>query len=231
MTKKQIIEKTEQYVKQCMKNLPPNVHDFKHVDRVRKWALKIAKAEGKDLFLTEITALLHDIGRAREKPPKILHADIGAKMAYNFLIKNKSPHFKKSGGDKLVTKEQAKQISYAIAHHGKGGKGWLVAIIQDADKLDGFGAIGIIRGLQESHKLPEYLENNILGKTIFKQKEIQNILKKRKLVGRSAIENINFQISWYKNIHTKTAKKIAKPLVEFMKKYRKQFIKELKKNI
>jgi len=70
-----------------MQNLPPNIHDYKHVDRVRKWAVKIARAEKKDVFLAEMAALLHDVGRAKEKPPKILHADIGAKMAYNFLTK------------------------------------------------------------------------------------------------------------------------------------------------
>ena len=115
MTKKQIIKKTEEYVKKCMKNLPPNVHDFKHVDRVRKWAIKIAKAEKKDIFLAEMATLLHDIGRAKENPPKILHANIGAKMTYQFLTKNK-----------LVSEEEAKQITYAVANHGRGGKGWLV---------------------------------------------------------------------------------------------------------
>ena len=41
-------------------------HDFKHADRVRNWALHIAKREGyEDLETVEIAALLHDIGLSR----------------------------------------------------------------------------------------------------------------------------------------------------------------------
>lgn len=216
MTKKAIIKKTENFVKKCMQDLPPNVHDYKHVDRVRKWAVKIAKAEKKDIFLAEMAALLHDVGRAKERPPKILHADIGAKMAYNFLIK-----------DKLISKKEAEQIAYAVARHGRGGKGWLVEIIQDADKLDGLGAIGIIRAAQHAYKLPEYLSPIEKERTYWGKNEASKILKKREHLGRSILENINFQITWYNNIHTKSAKKFAQPLVKFMKEFRKLLIKQI----
>jgi len=180
---------------------------------------EIAKAEKKDTFLVEMAALLHDVGRAKENPPKILHADIGAKMTYNFLIKNK-----------LVSKKEAEQITYTVACHGRGGKGWLVKIIQDADKLDGFGAIGIIRAAQHAHNLPEYLNKNGKEKTIWKKNEASKILNKREHLGRSLLENLNFQISWYNNIHTKSAKKFAKPLVNFMKNFRKSLIQQIKIN-
>jgi uncharacterized protein len=214
---KQIIKKTKKYVQECMKSLPPNVHDFKHVDRVRKWAIKIARAEKRDVFLAEMSALLHDIGRSKENPPKVLHANIGAKMAYQFLIK-----------DKLVSEKEAEQIAYAVACHGRGGKGWLVDILQDADKLDGLGAIGIMRGIQGTPALPEYIHPAGEEKTKWQTGEATEILKKQKHVGLSVIENLNFQISWYKNFHTKSARKIARPLVQFMKKYIQQFKKELK---
>ncbi len=217
MTKKQVIKKTEEYVQKCMKSLHPNVHDFKHVDRVRKWAIKIARAEKKDIFLAEMAALLHDVGRSKENPPKILHADIGAKMTYQFLTKNK-----------LVSPEEAEQITYAVACHGRGGKGWLVEITQDADKLDGLGAIGLMRGIQGTHTLPEYIHPAGEEKTKWQAGEATKILRKQEHVGKSVIENLNFQISWYKNFHTKSARKIARPLVQFMKEYIRQFKKELK---
>ena len=214
-----IIKKTENYVKKCMQDLAPNVHDFKHVDRVGKWALKIAKAENKDLFLTKMAVLLHDIGRSKEKPPKILHADIGSKMAYSFLIKNK-----------LVSKKEAKQIAYAVAHHAKGGKGWLVDIVQDADKLDGLGAIGLTRIIQDAPDVPEYIEDDLLNKNKIcaNQIKISEILKKRKHIGDTIMQKVDFHISWYKNIHTKTAKKLAQPLLQYLKNFKKQFKKELK---
>ncbi len=213
-----------------MQNLPPNIHDYKHVDRVRKWAVKIARAEKKDVFLAEMAALLHDVGRAKEKPPKILHADIGAKMAYNFLTKNLSPHLKKGDGDKLVSKKEVEQIAYAVACHGRGGKGWLVEILQDADKMDAFGLMGVIRTAQHAFKLPEYNEKNILGQTKWKKNQSTQILKTKKHVGKTIIENLNYIISWDNNLHTKTAKKLAKPFVDYLKQGRKLFIKQININ-
>ena len=216
MTKKQIIKKTEKFVQECMKSLPPNIHDYKHVNRVRKWAVKIAQAEKKDIFLAEMATLLHDVGRAKERPPKILHADIGAKMAYQFLTKNK-----------LVSQEEADQITYAVACHGRGGKGWLVNILQDADKLDAFGMMGIIRTAQHAWNLPDYNPQNIIGKTKWKTGEATKILKKQKHVGKTIIENLNFIITWYDHLHTKTARKLAKPFIDYLKQGRKLLIKQI----
>ncbi len=216
LERKKIIQKTERYVRECMKNLPPNVHDFKHVDRVRKWAIKIARAEKKDLFLAEMAALLHDVGRSQEKPPKILHATIGSKMAYQFLTKNE-----------LVSQEEAEQISYAVACHSRGGKGWLVDILQDADKLDGFGAIDLTRIIQDAHSLPEY-NLKLKLRTKFPQEYLDKTFKFQKRAGRNILEEINYHISWYDKIHTPTARKFGKPLVQYLKDYQKQFYKELK---
>ena len=61
-------------------------HDFKHVDRVRGWELRVAEAEGVDLELVEATALLHDIGLTRlEVEERNQHAQVGADLALEFL--------------------------------------------------------------------------------------------------------------------------------------------------
>lgn len=60
-------------------------HDFKHVDRVRRWALAIAREQGyADLELVEAAALLHDVGRANVEQER-QHARAGAEMAARFL--------------------------------------------------------------------------------------------------------------------------------------------------
>ena len=62
-------------------------HDFSHVDRVRNWALRIARGEAvQDLELVEAAALLHDIGLTRvEVSKRGQHARIGAEIAEQFL--------------------------------------------------------------------------------------------------------------------------------------------------
>lgn len=83
------MEIIETYVQKTMaKPLLPELmiaHDFKHVDRVRSWALYLAQKEGYEaLHVLEATALLHDIGLAyvdhRGK-----HAATGAEVAAQFL--------------------------------------------------------------------------------------------------------------------------------------------------
>lgn len=55
-----IINKAEQFVKEQLKN-DSSGHDWGHVNRVRKMAVKIARKEGANEFICEITSLLHDV--------------------------------------------------------------------------------------------------------------------------------------------------------------------------
>jgi uncharacterized protein len=59
MTKREIIKKTEGFVKNKMKGDPG--HDWSHVNRVRNVALYIGKKEKADLFTVELASILHDI--------------------------------------------------------------------------------------------------------------------------------------------------------------------------
>ena len=58
--KRLVLEKTRQYVKESLKDAEPG-HDWLHIERVCKVADTIARAEGCDLFIVEMAALLHDI--------------------------------------------------------------------------------------------------------------------------------------------------------------------------
>ncbi len=62
------IERIEQHARDIMAKIAPDMaiaHDWKHIDRVRRWALRIAQQEGFDnLEMVEAAALLHDIGLA-----------------------------------------------------------------------------------------------------------------------------------------------------------------------
>ena len=82
------IQEIENYVVRTMGKVEnPDLriaHDFKHVDRVRRWALHIARDEGyADLALVEAAALLHDIGLAHVTE-RSDHGGVGAEGNFSF---------------------------------------------------------------------------------------------------------------------------------------------------
>ncbi len=113
-------------------------HDKFHTKRVYNMGVRIAKKEKADLEVVRAAALLHDIARAMEDEGKIAdHATEGARMAKNILEEAGFP------------KEKIPQVIHCIEAHrfrkGMKGKSLEAKILQDADRLDIIGAIGIAR--------------------------------------------------------------------------------------
>ncbi|MDN3353768.1 HD domain-containing protein [Actinomadura sp. DC4] len=111
-------------------------HDWWHVDRVRMVALNIAECEGADPYIVELAALLHDI-----EDYKFSGSDeAGPRAAAEWLIS--------LGVEDEVTKEVAGIIRWMSF---RGAKVEEVPLslegecVQDADRLDAIGAIGIAR--------------------------------------------------------------------------------------
>jgi len=125
---------TEQFVKNFLSG-DCSGHDWWHIERVRKMTKKIAVEEGADLFICEMAALLHDVADEKLNVTE----EIGINRVKEWLnyvsldedcierimdiIENMS--FKGGGVPPMKTLE---------------GK-----IVQDADRLDAIGAIGIAR--------------------------------------------------------------------------------------
>ena len=137
MDKTEIIKKTIDFVKRTLSEAEGG-HDWWHIYRVWKTAKKIAvQEEGVDLFVVELSALLHDIADS-----KFHDGDetIGPHMAHEFL---------KSLKVEAAIIEHVVQIIGNISF--KGGKETQVFtspeldVVQDADRLDAIGAIGIAR--------------------------------------------------------------------------------------
>lgn len=213
------ISKIEKYVKQV--KIKEAAHGFRHVDRVRNWALHIAEREGyKNLEIVEAAALLHDIGLSSGKERKI-HGQEGAKMAEKFLRKND-----------IFPEKIIKEITNAIRHHNSNrtGKGKLLYILRDADMIDAIGAVGTARCIIHCSPKPEYDPNNIKSETWGMGAEgFDKRIDAGAGPGNYIMDELNFSISFYDNFKTKTGKKIAKPLVEFMKNYIIQFESEINK--
>src|SRR5690554_5785138 len=134
--RKTIIRAVENLVQNKFKNEGTG-HDWYHINRVRNLALKIQEAEGGDVYLIELAALLHDISdhkfnggdfeKGADVSREILNAlkveeEVIGKVSH--IVKNIS--FKGSGEKDLMDNLEGK-------------------IVQDADRLDAIGAIGIAR--------------------------------------------------------------------------------------
>ena len=137
MDKDIIIEKTKDFVYKKMKG-EGSGHDWWHIYRVYNTAVAIAKEEnGADIFIVELAALLHDIADWKFNDGNL---NAGAEVTISFL--------EDLGVDKLVV-EQVADIVRNISFKGAGEKSTIKTlegkIVQDADRLDAIGAVGIAR--------------------------------------------------------------------------------------
>jgi HD superfamily phosphodiesterase len=209
----------EEYVRNHM--IDDVVHGFGHVDQVRNHALKIAKAEKyKNLEVVEAAALLHDI--ARNGSAWRNHGLEGAKIARTFLEKSQSWKC-----------EEVEDICNAVKYHNKNreGHGKLLDILRDADMLNSLGAFGLARNLIFSHQKPLYDEVNLRGETWgLSNKDFDLRFDRGQGIGKYIVDELNFQISYLGNFKTRLGKKMAKPLVNYMKSFILQLEKEVKQN-
>lgn len=134
MNELKILIEAEQYVRSFLEN-DSSGHDWWHIHRVRSLARQIAAHEGADIFICELTALLHDVADEKlfdSEEERLAELD-------DWLLKNDV-----ESDIRAQIVEIIKNMSY------KGGNNLPVAslegkVVQDADRLDAIGAIGIAR--------------------------------------------------------------------------------------
>lgn len=131
-----LIHQTISFVKKELQEAEGG-HDWWHIERVWKLSKKIARSEEVDLLVVELGALLHDIADS-----KFHNGDesIGPKKAYKFLH---------SIGVNTSTTEHViniiKHISFKSGNQPQRFRSNELDVVQDADRLDALGAIGIAR--------------------------------------------------------------------------------------
>ena len=137
MSNQALIEATKTFVKETLKDAEGG-HDWFHIERVYKNALLIAKGETVDNLVVTLGALLHDIADS-----KFHNGDstIGPKVAGAFLLKHNVDSATINHVIKII-----ENISYSSNIGVENAfKSIELDVVQDADRLDAIGAIGIAR--------------------------------------------------------------------------------------
>lgn len=130
------LSNTISFVKKTLENAESG-HDFYHIERVYKNAQLIAQTENCNLEIVQLAALLHDIADS-----KFHNGDetIGPKTALDFLT---SQNVDQTTIDHVV--KIIENISFKGGNFQRDFNSIELQIVQDADRLDAIGAIGIAR--------------------------------------------------------------------------------------
>lgn len=212
MNKDLVIEKTVEYVQHELKEAEGG-HDWFHIYRVWKNAQHIASQENADRLVVELGALLHDIADSKFHDGD---ESIGPAKAGTFLL---------SLGLDQHTIEHIKKIISNISF--KGGnevqqfRSIELDIIQDADRLDAMGAIGIARAFNYG---------GFKHRKIFDPQVKPNLQRTKEQYKKNEDPTINH---FYEKLlllkdrmNTKTGREMAAQRHQFMEQYLDQFYKE-----
>lgn len=213
MNKKEVIEKTKEYVRKKLEG-ESSGHDWWHTWRVWRMAKKIAKEEKADIFVVELAALLHDVADHK------LHKGsetAGLKLVIRWLEKLEiNQEIIKRICEILVGMSFRKTIGKKTELKTLEGK-----IVQDADRLDALGAIGVARTFAFGGCNGRELYNP--GIKPLKYKNVEEYKKSR----NPSLNHFYEKLFKLKNMmNTKTAKKIARGRHKFMEDYIKIFFDE-----
>ncbi|MCS0436000.1 HD domain-containing protein [Vibrio diabolicus] len=186
-------------------------HDISHVQRVVNTAKKLAMEEGADLSIVLPAAYLHDcFTYPKDHPNRKQSSIIAAKKAVAFL---ESIDYPQQYHDAIAHAIEAHSFSANIRPNTLEAK-----VVQDADRLDALGAIGITRCIQVSTEFDAQLYDN---KDIFAQQ--------RELDDKQFTLD-HFQTKLFKiaeTMNTESARREAQKRKAFMQAYIEQLHDEV----
>ena len=191
-----IIEKVEAKVKEILSGESTG-HDWYHIKHVRDMALRIAEKEGGDKEITELAALVHEIGDRKFYPDKNEGLAATRKVLEDAGVM-----------DEVV--ENIMHIADTISFSGgKIPKSLEGKIVQDADRMFALGAIGIARAFA------------------FGAKKDRMIFDPVSKASETTVDHFYDKLLLLKDkMNTKTGREIAQKRHEYMEGFLKQFYAE-----
>ena len=208
-----LINRTIRFVQEKLRGAEAG-HDWFHIERVYKNALKINEQENGDVMVVSLAALLHDIADSKFHDGD---EELGPRIAGEFL----------QGigvGDVMIVHVQQiiKNLSYKsslgkIDFHSKE-----LDIVQDADRLDAIGAIGIARAFTYGG-----YKNRVLYDPAIKP-DLNMTKEAYKTAANPTINHFYEKLLLLKDLmKTKTGTAMALQRHEFMQLYLDQFYSEI----
>lgn len=188
-------------------------HDWFHIERVWKLSKKIAEKEGGNLEVIELSALLHDIA-----DPKFHNGDetLALKISQNFL---EEIHVEGELIEQVLF--VIKNISFKNRAEAPENPPLELQIVQDADRLDAIGAIGIARTFNFGG-----FKNNLMYHPEIKPNLGMNKEEYKKSNG-TTINHFYEKLLLLKDLmNTETGKRIASERHDFMLQFLDEFYKE-----
>ena len=208
----QLIAETVKFVKHTLEGAESG-HDWWHIQRVWNNALQIIKTETAEHLIVELAALLHDIADS-----KFHNGDeeIGPKIAGDFLYSQQLPQ------DLILNVQQIiGNMSFKASFEKKQFHSKELEIVQDADRLDAIGAIGIARAFTYGGFKNRELYNPGIPPALNMNKE------EYKNSTAPTINHFYEKLLLLKDkMNTETGKRIAAERHVFMEQYLAQFYKE-----
>lgn len=205
-----LVANTVQFVKKRLQN-EFSGHDWWHIYRVWKMALYIAVREGADKYVAQVAALLHDISDWKftdlQNPSDEIRLWLESQKAPDKLIRHV----------KLITD----YVSYQGANVPDRIRTLEGKIVQDADRLDAIGAIGIARA---------FAYGAFKGREMYNpdvKPVLHNSFEEYRHSQSTTINHFYEKLLLLKDrMHTSTARQIATERHKYLEVYIKKFLKE-----
>ena len=214
MTHEEVIQKAEAFVKQTFDSAEGG-HDWWHTWRVWRLSIKIALKEEANIFITSLGALFHDIA-----DPKFHDGDEekGVKITREFLSGLQVEQ------DVIARVEDIiRRVSFKGGLPDPLAKSPELKCVQDADRLDAMGAVGIARA---------FSYGGYKGRKIHDPEQDAQTYSSADEYRKSKSPTINHfyeKLLLLKDLmNTKTGKKLAKKRHKFMKVFLNEFFEEIK---
>jgi uncharacterized protein len=212
MHKEACLKQTLVFVKGKLKP-DPTGHDFTHTQRVVRVARRIAASQGADLFITAMAALLHDVADWKFHKGS---EEAGPKMARTWL--------KKLGLDTgliQIVSNIIREVSFKGAGVRTTPKSLEGQAVQDADRLDALGAIGIARAFAYGG-----FKGRLMYDPKVKPRRHLNFAQYKKSHGHTIGHFYEKLLLLKRRMNTPLGKKMARERHAYLAKYLKRFLKE-----
>ena len=212
MDNEDIINQTANYVRQALAGAEAG-HDWWHVKRVWVNAKLIGKEEPVNIFIVELAALLHDIADSKFHDGD---EEVGPRVASQFLKSLNVDEPLIEHVQQIIRHMSFKSTFDEVSFHSQE-----MEVVQDADRLDAMGAIGIARA---------FTYGGYKGRELYNPEVLPNLNMSKQEYKNTSAPTINHfyeKLLLLKNkMNTITGRQLAGQRHQFMLQYLEQFYGE-----